>query len=276
MTYIDLINRFWKLNKEHSFTPCESILYLKLLDTCNSLGWKNPFNQSNKYICVETGIAERTLIDARNRLKQLGLINFTSGKKRRVATIYSIVGLPENPTFYSKTCSTTCSETSSKSDSKKGENSSDNNRDRKEKDQDKDLFGDESPLSAGADGKVPVQKIIDEYNRLCLKLPKATSKSDARSKAVRARMKEHGAAVVLKMLKLVSESDYLGGKNKDNWVASFDWLFKPNNFVKIIEGNYANKSPSETGTIHFNNKPSPLQLIEEAYENLVNNGTIPG
>lgn len=93
MNYIELINNFWRLNKEHSFTSNETQVYFKLLDTCNSLGWKNPFNQSNLFICAECGMSEPTLIRVRNSLKQLGLIDFISGKVKRQFTNYTIIGL---------------------------------------------------------------------------------------------------------------------------------------------------------------------------------------
>lgn len=93
MTYIDLINEFWKLNKEHPFTATETQLYFKLLDTSNSLGWKNPFSQSNLFICAECNMSEPTLIRVRNSLKQHGLIDFVSGKVKRQLTTYTILGL---------------------------------------------------------------------------------------------------------------------------------------------------------------------------------------
>lgn len=93
MNYIELINRFWKMNKEECFTANETQLYFKLLDTCNSLGWKNPFNHSNGYICGELGISEPTFLRCRNKLKQVGLIDFVSGKVKRQKTVYTVLGL---------------------------------------------------------------------------------------------------------------------------------------------------------------------------------------
>ena len=31
----------------------------------------------------------------------------------------------------------------------------------------------------------------------------------------------------------------------NEWHATFDWIMKPSNFAKIIEGNYANKTKQE-------------------------------
>ena len=39
-------------------------------------------------------------------------------------------------------------------------------------------------------------------------------------------------------------SDFLKGKNKYGWQASFDWVFKnSDNWIKILEGNYDNRIP---------------------------------
>ena len=37
-----------------------------------------------------------------------------------------------------------------------------------------------------------------------------------------------------------TQSQFLNGVNNRNWIATFDWIFRPNNFPKILEGNYDN------------------------------------
>ena len=46
MNYLSLINQFWAKDLEHSFTPNDIAVYFRLLERCNALGWKNPFNFS--------------------------------------------------------------------------------------------------------------------------------------------------------------------------------------------------------------------------------------
>jgi hypothetical protein len=90
MNYIELINQFWRLNEEHSFTTAELAVYFYLLNTANKLAWKNPFNQSNGYIINALNISEPTLIRVRNNLKNYGLIDFKSDKGRKNLTLYTI------------------------------------------------------------------------------------------------------------------------------------------------------------------------------------------
>ena len=124
MAYIELINNFWRLNKEHLFTAYEAQVYFKLLDTCNSLGWKNPFNQSNSFICAECGMSEPKLIQVRNKLQQVGLIKFESGKVMRQLSTYKILGL----TTFSQNDNLNSSLNGSLTDSLNGQNCLDNIR----------------------------------------------------------------------------------------------------------------------------------------------------
>ena len=62
-----------------------------------------------------------------------------------------------------------------------------------------------------------------------------------RKTAVRARMREYGKKALGDVIKKAAASDFLNGKSQRGWTADFDWLFKPNNFPKVLEGNYDNR-----------------------------------
>ena len=81
MNYIELINRFWNCSKERAFNPSDCMLYFFLLDTCNALHWKQPFGQSDRYLSMSLGISVPTIREAKNRLKQRGLIDFKAPEK---------------------------------------------------------------------------------------------------------------------------------------------------------------------------------------------------
>ena len=63
----------------------------------------------------------------------------------------------------------------------------------------------------------------------------------SRLKSLNARIKEYSFDEVVEVLDNVSESDFLKGDNDRQWKCNFDWIMNPNNFVKILEGNYKNK-----------------------------------
>jgi DNA-binding MarR family transcriptional regulator len=110
VNYIELINQFWALNQEYSFTPNEKAVYFALLNKANSLAWKNPFNQSNGYLALDSGMSEPAMIKARNTLRQKGLIKFKSGDGRRNNTEYEILTKGETTFNLSDTLSDTLSD----------------------------------------------------------------------------------------------------------------------------------------------------------------------
>ena len=62
--------------------------------------------------------------------------------------------------------------------------------------------------------------------------------SGTREQHLDARIREHGLATVLEAIDHVSRSAFLKGKNNRGWKISFDWFLNPNNFQKVLEGNY--------------------------------------
>lgn len=59
---------------------------------------------------------------------------------------------------------------------------------------------------------------------------------------VKARWVEHPSLEFFaRVFKKVATSDFLTGATKVPFVASFDWILKPANLTKILEGNYDNR-----------------------------------
>ena len=88
---------------------------------------------------------------------------------------------------------------------------------------------------------VNYQEIVDSYHELCPDLPKVTKLSDARRKAIRARLRTYSVEDLKKAFAMVEASDFLRGKNGRNWSATFDWILKDTNLAKILDGNYNNR-----------------------------------
>ncbi len=80
------------------------------------------------------------------------------------------------------------------------------------------------------------------------KIPMMSKWTDIRRKAVAARAREHGEAAVLDAIERAAQSDFLNGGNKRGFVASFDWVMRPTNFLKVIEGNYDNRENNQYTT----------------------------
>jgi hypothetical protein len=88
--------------------------------------------------------------------------------------------------------------------------------------------------------KINHEEIVKIFNDVCKDLPKVIVLSDKRKKMISDRAKQFDLETIGKVFTKVSESDFLNGKT-GKFTASFDWIFKHENFVKILEDNYKNK-----------------------------------
>lgn len=95
--------------------------------------------------------------------------------------------------------------------------------------------------STGKNDSVPYEEIVKAYNTTCKNLPKCTTISENRKKAIRARISSGYSVEQFKELfKKAQDSKFLCGANSHNWRASFDWLIKDANMAKVLDGNYDN------------------------------------
>lgn len=123
--------------------------------------------------------------------------------------------------------------------------------------------------TADKNARFDYQSIIDLFNTICKSLPKVKQLSDNRKRQIKNADKNLNGNFQ-SFFERVEQSDFLTGKN-NNWHCSFDWILKPSNLIKILEGNYDNKiftpipqSSTSTAVQAINNKPvygTPLQGI---------------
>lgn len=72
-------------------------------------------------------------------------------------------------------------------------------------------------------------------------IPRIQKITDRRRKYVDARCREYGKEAIMTVIQIAAKSDFLNGKNNKGWKVDFDWLFLPNNFPKVLEGNFNNQ-----------------------------------
>ncbi len=85
--------------------------------------------------------------------------------------------------------------------------------------------------------------IIEKWNSLNLQQLRTISNN--RQVMLNARIKEHGFDSVLEAIGNINKSSFLKGQNNKNWTITFDWLIKPNNFVKVLENNYIDNADKQ-------------------------------
>ena len=108
-----------------------------------------------------------------------------------------------------------------------------------------------------------VRRVTEKWNELSQFGIKGISKLSSNSKrytSLTARIKQYGEDKVVEAIEKIKESDFLQGKNKHGWAITFDWFVLPNNFPKVLDGNYDNRKNDgsyQNGT---------AEMLEDSYK----------
>lgn len=85
-------------------------------------------------------------------------------------------------------------------------------------------------------------QVVNEWNKLDKNVPKIKSLNPGtdRYKLAKARINEYGLETLIKAINSINDSRFLQGYKTD-FTVTFDWFIRPNNFVKVRDGNYADR-----------------------------------
>ena len=89
--------------------------------------------------------------------------------------------------------------------------------------------------------KIDYKGIVAAFNSICVSFPSVKALSDARKKAIKARLNTYSLDDFRTLFEKAEASSFLKGKNNSNWSATFDWLIKDSNMAKVLDGNYDDK-----------------------------------
>ena len=109
--------------------------------------------------------------------------------------------------------------------------------------------------STKKEDKIDFEKVRQQFNRImeAKKIPKLKGKITGQRKAFfEARVRENGIVSVYRVMIKAAESNFLNGGGGKGWIANFEWIFRPNNFPKVLDGYYDNQRPPQTPTIQTN------------------------
>lgn len=87
------------------------------------------------------------------------------------------------------------------------------------------------------------KKVIDTWNELGINKLVSINPNTNREKMLKVRIRDYGLDEVLRAIKSIKESDFLMGR-VNSFIITFDWFIRPNNFPKVLEGNYIDKRDS--------------------------------
>lgn len=99
--------------------------------------------------------------------------------------------------------------------------------------------------------RTEVQRVVDAWNSLSdigIKSVSKMSSTSKRYKSLVARIKEYGPDTVIEAMEHIRNSDFLRGKNRNGWTITFDWFILPNNFPKVLDGNFDNQQGTQQRT----------------------------
>ena len=237
MNYIAQINAFWDSATTNPLSTGQVSLYFALLHVCNRSNWTEWFAAPNQVLSVLTGLSRSGILKARNELKQRGLIDFQ--EKATKATKYKVTMANSKPVStqigvqdgmqIGVQDGTQISDTLYKHKHKQNEKSSTDVLPEKT-----DAFSDQ------------ITTIRELYNSVCGSYPRLVKMSEARKKAIRARLRAgYTVEDFQKLFEMAEASDFLKGKNNRNWSATFDWLVADSNMAKVLDGNYTNRESAK-------------------------------
>lgn len=84
-----------------------------------------------------------------------------------------------------------------------------------------------------------LMKTFNEYaKKLGSKIPPIRKMTPRRIQAANRLLAEYGNDTLFDGILLALRNDFLNGGGPNGWVASFDWILDPSNFLQILEGQY--------------------------------------
>ena len=87
-----------------------------------------------------------------------------------------------------------------------------------------------------------------------------------RAAYVRARMNEYGKEALAKVVQNAAKSSFYNGGGARGWVADFDWLFRPSNFLRVLEDTRANAVPKSTNITTTSHHGTTAKSIDDNRE----------
>ena len=239
MNYIHYINQLWEAAKIESLPSSVIALYFFLLNECNVRHWKMPFPCSTSLICELLCISRQTFTNARNRLAEIGLISYIEGSSRFVWPKYKILQWTDEQTV-EMTADLTEEVTENMTEDMTPilyKDIDENKNNSKDSSKSSESFS--ATTMKPIEGPINFDAFMSFFNDAMMgrQIPRIKSMSKKRQGMIRARIRQYGKESVAEVIRKAAASDFLNG-GTGQFIASIDWLMKPENFTKVLEGNY--------------------------------------
>ncbi len=236
MNYLREITLFHDYKLYNSLPTSCIALWHAIIGVANKTGWKKEFTVSNLVMQSLTGLSRKGLDDARNTLMQKGLIKYKKGTSNQAGK-YELISL--SATYYTQEVAQEVTQ----GDTQEVHGACHSTATLYKQDINKTKLNNKDRV-----GTTPeLERVINKWNELNLQTVKSINANTKRHNLLNSRIKEHGLEEVLDTIEKINQSSFLKGQNERGWTITFDWFIKPNNFIKVQEGNYDDKNNSSNG-----------------------------
>lgn len=115
--------------------------------------------------------------------------------------------------------------------------------------------------------RTDVQRVAEHWNQTAaygVKPVISINHGTKRFDMLRARVCSYGIDKILEAIENIKKSSVLCGSVQKGWFITFDWFVRPNNFIKVLEGNYegmedkGNRNKSSPGS-----KPNQFNSFQQ-------------
>lgn len=111
-------------------------------------------------------------------------------------------------------------------------------------------------------GESECAEVVSQFNSICVSLNKVSGMTEPRRKAVQSALNAVGQEKLTELFRKAEASDFLTKRNSSGWKAGFDWLMKPGNYTKVLEGNYDNRSAPQAVQTDYTNGGLHPNILE--------------
>lgn len=105
-------------------------------------------------------------------------------------------------------------------------------------------------------------EVVSQFNSICASLNKVGGMTEPRRKAVQSALNAVGQEKLTELFRKAEASDFLTKRNSTGWKAGFDWLLKPENYTKVLEGNYDNRNSAQASQTDYTNGGLHPNILE--------------
>lgn len=225
---------------QQAIPPTRKLVLLALADRADE---DHKCYPSIARLVKDTGLHRQTIMEAIKDLEESCLI--VAFRKNGTGTAYQLIGVPDRHQYEKPDRSEKAYRTSTKNRTATSTKNRTENLSIEPTKNLNDLLSNESkrPRTESAD-HCPHQKIIDLYHKHLPMCPRVKVWNPTRQGLLRARWKEFPHLDDWEeFFKFVGKSDFLTGRAEAKqgsppFVADLEWLIRPTNMAKIIEGKY--------------------------------------